>query len=165
MPNIDGIGVHSQGGEDHLSQCHACENSIPSPDYATKKFDCPASFSPCGETCPTEGGVDLYCTDRPCFDANTTANPYLYAQEMTRIVHSLVSKTSSAPAPAPAPAQTMPLFVFLAVHNVHQPVEAPEEFVELYSGSDYNSSNYARRVYVVCFLIFAVLGVIGGTAS
>lgn len=133
------------GGEDHLSQCHACENEIPSPDYATEKFNCPASYSPCGEVCPTEGGVDLYCTDKPCFGANTTANPYLYAREMTRIVRSAASSPSpAAAAPAAAPA---PLFVFLAVHNVHQPVESPEEFVDLYPASDYNSSNYARRVY------------------
>jgi len=122
------------GGEDHLSQCHACENSIPAPDYATAKFDCPASFSPCGEVCPAQGGVDLYCTDKPCYDQNTTANPYLYAREMTR----LIGVTA---------ADSKPLFVFLALHNVHQPVESPKEFYDLYPASGYNSSTVARRVY------------------
>ena len=39
------------------------------------------------------------------------------------------------------------LMVFLALHNVHQPVESPMEFVELYPAGDYNTSNYARRIY------------------
>ena len=34
-----------------------------------------------------------------------------------------------------------------ALHDVHQPVESPPEFVALYPESDYNSSNYARRIY------------------
>ena len=107
------------GGEDHLSQCHGCENSIPAPDYATAKFQCPASYSPCGVVCPSQGGVDLYCTDKPCVGMNTTANPYLYTREMTRLVRH-------------AAAEQRPLFVFLALHNVHQPVESPPEFVDLY---------------------------------
>ena len=36
---------------------------------------------------------------------------------------------------------------YLALHNVHQPVESPADFVDLYPASDYNTSNYARRVY------------------
>ena len=78
----------------------------------------------------------MYCTDKPCIGQNTTANPYLYASEMTR----LIQLTAADP-------QHKPLFVFLALHNVHQPVESPLEFVDLYPASDYNKSNYARRVY------------------
>lgn len=85
------------GGSDHLSQCHGCENSIPcngdahggcqgSNGWATQKFECPAHYTPCGEVCPAQGGIDLYCTDRPCFGQNTTANPYLYTAEMTRLI-------------------------------------------------------------------------------
>ena len=118
-----------------MSQCHGCENSIPSPDYATKKFNCPAHYSPCGEVCPIGGGIDLYCTDRPCYGRNTTANPYLYAQEVTRIIR----QASAAP--------EQPFFMFLSLHNVHQPVESPEEFVDLYPAARYNASTYARRVY------------------
>ena len=81
------------GGSDHLSQCHGCENSIPcngdahggcqaGNGWATQKFECPARFTPCGEVCPAGGGIDLYCTDKPCFGQNTTANPYLYAAEI-----------------------------------------------------------------------------------
>jgi len=29
--------------------------------------------------------------------------------------------------------------VYLALHNVHQPVESPEEFVALYPAEDYNA--------------------------
>ena len=65
------------GGADHLSQCHGCENSIPAPDYATQKFSCPARYSPCGVVCPDQGGVDLFCTDRPCVGRNTSADPYV----------------------------------------------------------------------------------------
>ena len=32
--------------------------------------------------------------------------------------------------------------------TMHQPVESPQEFVDLYPAADYNTSNYARRVYV-----------------
>eukprot|EP00040_Diaphanoeca_grandis_P042901 m.266368 g.266368 ORF g.266368 m.266368 type:complete len:678 (+) comp66964_c0_seq1:198-2231(+) len=122
------------GGEDHLSQCHACENSIPAPDWATQKFSCPAKYSPCGVKCPDQGGIDMYCTDKPCVGQNTTANPYLYASEMTRLIRT-------------AARSTKPLFVFLALHNVHQPVESPQEFVDIYPASNYNSSNIARRIY------------------
>lgn len=122
------------GGEDHLSQCHACDNSIPAPDYATEKFSCPASYSPCGVKCPDQGGVDMYCTDGPCLGRNTTANPYVYAEEVTRVVRA-------------AAATKKPLFLYLALHNVHQPVESPLEFVDMYPAGDYNSTNEARRVY------------------
>ena len=95
--------------------------------------------SQCGEVCPTEGGIDLYCTDQPCFGQNTTANPYLYARESTRLIRQQSGLEQSKLATA--------LMVFLALHNVHQPVESPPEFVNLYPESDYNSSNYARRIY------------------
>jgi hypothetical protein len=84
-----------------LTQCHGCENAIPclgtngcqrGNGWATEKFNCPAHFTPCGEICPTEGGIDLYCTDGPCFGKNTTANPYLYAAEMTRLIRQQVRK-------------------------------------------------------------------------
>ena len=89
--------------------------------------------------CPTEGGIDLYCTDQPCFGQNTTANPYLYAREATRLIRQQNGLEKADLATA--------LMVFLALHNVHQPVESPAEFVNLYPASDYNSSNYARRIY------------------
>eukprot|EP00750_Incisomonas_marina_P020911 INCI4111.6.p1 GENE.INCI4111.6~~INCI4111.6.p1 ORF type:complete len:734 (-),score=97.45 INCI4111.6:2429-4630(-) len=124
------------GGEDHLSQCHGCENSIPDPDWATEKFSCPASYSPCGVVCPDQGGVDLYCTDKPCIDQNTTANPFLYANEITNAVRAAAADPSGSPR-----------FAFLALHNCHQPVEAPPEFVNLYPSFNYNDTTYARRVY------------------
>jgi hypothetical protein len=98
-----------------------------------------ADLSQCGEVCPTEGGIDLYCTDTPCFGQNTTANPYLYARESTRLIRQQSGLEQADLATA--------LMVFLALHNVHQPVESPAEFVDLYPVSDYNSSNYARRIY------------------
>lgn len=96
-------------------------------------------LSQCGEVCPAEGGIDLYCTDQPCFGQNTTANPYLYARESTRLIRQQSGLEQSKLATA--------LMIFLALHNVHQPVESPPEFVDLYPASDYNSSNYARRIY------------------
>jgi hypothetical protein len=87
------------------------------------------------------GGIDLYCTDQPCFGKNTTANPYLYATEATRLIRQQPRLEQEQPAAARA------LMIFLALHNVHQPVESPAEFVDLYPASDYNTSNYARRIY------------------
>lgn len=126
------------GGEDHLTQCHGCENSIPAPDWATAPFACPAHYSPCGVTCPEEGGVDMYCTDAPCLGRNTTANVYLYTAEVARIVRA---------AAAEPPASRRPRFAFIALHDVHQPVEAPTALVELYPAAAYNDSTQARRVY------------------
>ena len=126
------------GGEDHLSQCHGCDNSIPSPDWATEKFNCPAHYSPCGVICPLEGGVDMYCTEGPCNDPplNTTANPYVYSAVVTRAVRDARDDPNHRPR-----------FAFIAIHNVHQPVESPQEFVDLYPASDYNTSNHDRRIY------------------
>ena len=51
------------GGEDHLSQCHGCENAIPCDEdgvhggcqngngWATKKFNCPAHYTPVRAGC------------------------------------------------------------------------------------------------------------------
>ena len=64
--------------------------------WATQKFNCPAHFTPCGEVCPMEGGIDLYCTDGPCFGKNTTANPYLYAREMTKLIRGQAARDSTA---------------------------------------------------------------------
>lgn len=89
--------------------------------------------------CPAEGGIDLYCTDQPCFGQNTTANPFLYASEMTRLIRQQAAASETTPFSA--------LMVYLALHDVHQPVESPPEFVNLYPASDYNSSNFARRIY------------------
>ena len=40
-----------------------------------------------------------------------------------------------------------PMFMYLALHNVHQPVEAPEALVSLYPAASYNASTEPRRVY------------------
>ena len=64
--------------------------------WATAKFACPAHFTPCGEVCPMEGGIDLYCTDGPCYGQNTTANPYLYAREMTKLIRGQAARDSTA---------------------------------------------------------------------
>ena len=88
-------------------------------------------------SCPSEGGVDLYCTDAPCIGRNGTgANPYLYRDELTRIIRA-----------AAADPVRRPRFAFVALHDVHQPVEAPEELVSLYPSASYNASTEPRRVY------------------
>ena len=125
------------GGEDHLTQCHGCENSIPPPDWADKPFPCPASYDPCHVTCPDGGGVDLYRDDHPAVGENgTLPNPLLYAKEVARVI-----------AAAKAAPGSPPFFLYLALHDVHQPVESPMQFVELYPASDYNSTTIARRIY------------------
>ncbi len=43
-----------------------------------------------------EGGIDLYCTDGPCYGQNTTANPYLYAREMTKLIRGQAARDSTA---------------------------------------------------------------------
>ena len=163
------------GGEDHLSQCHGCENSIPN-GTAVTPFSCPAHYSPCGIVCPDQGGVDLYCTDAPCLGRNTTANPFLYAAAITRFIRghansstSAVTTTTTTKATntttptATAATQSEeeeevgarqqqqllpnPIFLYLALHNVHQPVESPPEFVNLYPATDYNTTTHARRIY------------------
>ena len=81
------------------------------------------------------GGVDLYCTNKPCYGQNVSANPYLYAAEMTRIIRKSAKNASNN------------FFIFLSLHAVHQPVESPLEFVNLYNADNYNSTNEARRIY------------------
>ena len=66
----------------------------------------------------------------------TAANPYLYRDELTRVVR----------AAAADPLQR-PRFAFVALHDVHQPVEAPEALVSLYPAASYNASTEPRRVY------------------
>lgn len=81
--------------------------------------------------------MDLYRDDHPAVGENgTLPNPLLYAQEFSRVVKAAVAAPNAPP-----------LFVYLALHDVHQPVEAPMQFVSLYNESDYNQSIEARRVY------------------
>lgn len=49
--------------------------------------------------------MDLYCTDAPCVGRNTTANPYLYAEEMTSVVRA-------------AAVSGKPMFVYVGVLGV-----------------------------------------------
>ncbi len=58
----------------------------------------------------------LVCNNaRPCVGENTTANVFLYAREISRVVRQ-----------AAADPLQQPRFAFLALHDCHQPVEAPE---------------------------------------
>ena len=51
------------------------------------------------------------------------------------------------------------MFANLMLHNVHQPVESPPEFVDLYPASDYNVTNYARRVCVFLSALYRAMGI------
>ena len=115
-------------------------------------WPCAPAFS-CSAPPSDQGGIDLFCTDQPCWGRNTTANPYLYAAESTRLIRMFGNQPQLLQSPRPpqeprahpaGSAAARALFVYLALHNVHQPVESPAEFVALYSAADYNSTNYAR---------------------
>lgn len=124
------------GGEDHFNQCGGCANAIPDPDWANHSRACPAKHSPCKVECPLQGGVDLYRTTHPAVGENGTYNAFNFAAEAQRVIKNHAKEKS-----------VQPLFMFLALHNVHQPVEAPPDFLNLYPKSNYNKSTMPRRVY------------------
>lgn len=122
------------GGSDHMSSCAACANKFPAnPDYADHIRSCPANPRYCNLECPQEGGVDLYRDDHPAVGENGTYTAFLWAGEAVKIINAHDPK--------------VPLFMAVMLHDVHQPVEAPPEFLVLYPGDSYNTSNMARRYY------------------
>ena len=121
------------GGADHFNQCRACANSIAPPDYTNHSQTCSVKDS-CNVTCPEQGGVDLYRDDGPAFGENGTAySSYLWSREAERIID--------------ANHGSIPMFMYLALHNVHQPVEAPPEFLNHFPAEDYNETETSRRYY------------------
>ncbi|KAG7344238.1 sulfatase [Nitzschia inconspicua] len=135
------------GGSDHFTSCQACPNNIPPPDFANHSITCPANYkrsSGCNLTCPQEGGIDLFRDNRPAIGENGTYTAYLWSKEAVRVIEGNANRNSKA-IRNNHPIQ--PLFLYLALHNVHQPVEAPPEFLEQYPASDYNETTIPRRYY------------------
>eukprot|EP01065_Artemidia_motanka_P022262 TRINITY_DN2647_c0_g3_i1.p1 TRINITY_DN2647_c0_g3~~TRINITY_DN2647_c0_g3_i1.p1 ORF type:complete len:557 (+),score=189.37 TRINITY_DN2647_c0_g3_i1:53-1723(+) len=122
------------GGCDHMTSCGSCANRFPAtPDYADHARECPAAQSPCKLGCPSPGGADLWRDDKPAYGDNGTYTSYLWGAEAVRVIGQHDA--------------SVPLFVALMLHDVHQPVEAPEQFLRLYPESDYNASTVPRRYY------------------
>lgn len=63
--------------------------------------------------------VDLWRNHGPAFGENGTFSGYLYAQEAVRVIEDHAANYSSRP-----------LFVYLAWHLVHSPLEAPSRFLD-----------------------------------
>lgn len=127
------------GGEDQFNSCSACANNINAPDgshFSNKSITCPANANLCNRKCPEEGGVDLWIANEsfsaPAKGYNGTYTTYLWSEEAKRIID------ESGPDP---------FFMYLALHNVHQPVEAPPEMLEPFPSENYNSTNMDRRYY------------------
>jgi leishmanolysin-like peptidase len=135
------------GGCDHFTSCQACPNGIPFPDYANHSITCPASYrgdKACNLTCPQEGGIDLFRDNRPAYGENGTYTAYLWAKEAVRVIEDNAACNRKSPNNN---YDYRPMFMYLALHNVHQPVEAPPEFLEHYPASDYNATTIPRRYY------------------
>lgn len=120
------------GGEDHFTSCQACPNQIPAPDYANHSISCPPSPFRCMVKCPQDGGVDLYRNDGPALGENGTYTAYLWAREAARVIEENDGS---------------PMFMYLALHNVHQPVEAPAEFLQRFPEENYEGQAHDRRYY------------------
>ncbi|KAL3924988.1 MAG: hypothetical protein SGILL_000701 [Bacillariaceae sp.] len=144
------------GGSDHFTSCQACPNNIPAPDYANHSITCPASYRKskgCNLTCPQEGGIDLFRDNRPAYGENGTYTSYLWGREAVRVIednaayNKKATETSASDKENEKDGTYRPMFLYLALHNVHQPVEAPEEFLEQYPESDYNFTTMPRRYY------------------
>jgi len=121
------------GGEDHFNQCNSCGNAGPSDNapggggefapagYRNASLPCEAAIggfvNPCNiSSCPRDGGVDLYRTDGPALGLNGTWNGEIFASEAVRAIHSAdISR---------------PIYLYAALHDVHQPVEAPLSWIE-----------------------------------
>jgi arylsulfatase B len=146
------------GGSDHFTSCQACPNNIPSPDYANHSITCPANQRRgCNLTCPQEGGIDLFRNNRPAYGENGTYTAYLWSQEAVRVIEQNAARNTLAAKRNGHPVQ--PMFMYLALHNVHQPVEAPPEFLQHYPADDYNATTIPRRYYnSMAFSVDQVIG-------
>ena len=89
--------------------------------------------SKCGITCPTQGDIDLYRNDGPAFGENGTYSDYLFTTEAVKVIEE--HNTAS------------PLFLYFAIHNVHRPLQAPPELVDMYPETGYNISTNRRRIF------------------
>eukprot|EP01147_Barroeca_monosierra_P010207 gene10207-2364_t len=130
---FDDVVAFLGGGEDHFTQCSGCANTIPPPDYASGPVTCPAECSLCSLECPHDGGVDLYGHSFPLYKQNGTYTSDIFREAANSM---LIRHPSDKP-----------FFMYLALHNVHQPVEAQDHMLDLYSKSNYNESTLPRRFY------------------
>ena len=74
--------------------------------------------------------VDLWRNDGPD-EHNGTYSSYMYRDELNRIFTDRQSKDN-------------PIFLYLPLHNVHDPIEAPQEWLDIYPA---NSTCEKRRIY------------------
>jgi arylsulfatase B len=71
-----------------------------------------------------QGTTDLWCTDKPCYGINNTDyNGFIFTRESVRIIE------------AHDPA--VPLFMYIALQNNHEPLEVPAEYMDQYPADMY----------------------------
>jgi leishmanolysin-like peptidase len=144
------------GQSDHFNSCHTCLNL---PDYSNHSTSCLGQGGACNVTC----GVDLYRNNRPAIGENGTYTAYLWANEAVRVIEETAARNHYADtdpryAHSDASDTRKPMFLYLALHNVHLPLEVPPEFVNKYPESDYNSTTIPRRYYnAMAFSVDAVV--------
>ena len=126
---------YQDGAEDHWTQAACC----------CAECNCPCTENSPGPNTPymemaglaDANAIDFWCTDKPCWGKNGTDyhmgknkqvvgdyehyGDYVYSQEAMRIIseHDL----------------QVPLFFYIAFQCNHEPLEAPDEFIEMVSES------------------------------
>lgn len=98
------------GNQDAFTQCAVCGSCYP--ELSTEPTSCARSF--CNRTCPQEGLIDLWRDDRPAYGENGTYNAMQFANEAVKVIESNDGS---------------PMFMYLALAQMHFPFEAPEEFL------------------------------------
>ena len=126
---------YQDGAEDHWTQAACC----------CAECNCPCTENSPGPNTPymemaglaDANAIDFWCTDKPCWGKNGTDyhmgknkqvvgdyehyGDYVYSQEAMRIIseHDL----------------QVPLFFYIAFQCNHEPLEAPDEFIEMVSAA------------------------------
>ena len=122
---------YMDGAEDHWTQGSCIDEACGQPSQAT-------SFNAGLDAAGWKGNsIDLWCTDKPCWGRNgTTFHMGRNGQVVADVEHygdHMFGKEACRIIKEHDP--TIPLFFYIAFQNNHEPLEAPDAYIERYPAS------------------------------
>tara|TARA_B100000795_G_C22800357_1_gene441561 strand:- start:2085 stop:3749 length:1665 start_codon:yes stop_codon:yes gene_type:complete len=129
-----------EGGEDHWS--HKCGAGMAQCHTPGQPFHSTQNWDLWSQSSTNFPGGPLYGTNGT--EGNdSTYSGYIFTNKAVNTIHNhnLFHGSNSN--------DSKPLFMYLALHNTHAPIEAPQRFIDLYNSSDIKQNTFNAMVSVV----------------